>query len=247
MTIKLIKNFLKKKISKNIFDRKFDYVVVGGSFLRKRNYELINKFKEKKIKTAMIIDHWVGIDKKIDLKYLKKFPDYFWVTDYPFINKLKKKFNFNKFIYINDFYEELNIKKISSIKKNTSNTVCFIDDPCSFVDKGKLLRELSIKNFFNLLRVKKAYHLSILVRPHPSMNSSFKNIYAKYKDFKIIFSKKNNSIKKDIKKTKFVVGIQSKLLKIIRKAKHKTYTCIPVSYNKFNILNFKNIKNINLN
>ena len=56
----------------------------------------------------MIIDHWVGIEKKINLKYIKKFPDYFWVTDYPFISKLKKKFKFNKFIKINDFYEELN-------------------------------------------------------------------------------------------------------------------------------------------
>ena len=244
---KINHKYIKKEISKNIFDKKFDLIVVGGSFLKKKNYELISKFKKKKIKTAMIIDHWVGIEKKIDLKYIKKFPDYFWITDYPFISKLKKKFKFNKFIQINDFYEELTVKKISSVKNNTANSVCFIDDPCSFAVKGKLLRELSIKNFFNLLRAKRAYHLNILVRPHPSMDSSFKNIYANFKDFKINFSKKNNPVEKDIKKTKFIVGMQSKLLKIIRKAKYKTYTCLPLSYNKFNILNFENIKNLSLN
>ena len=88
---KIDHKYIKKEISKNIFDKKFDFIVVGGSFLRKKNYELICKFKKKKIKTAMIIDHWVGIEKKIDLKYIKKFPDYFWITDYPFLSKLKKK------------------------------------------------------------------------------------------------------------------------------------------------------------
>jgi len=215
---------LKDLIKKNYFD-----LAVIGTGYPPKYIHLANYFKNYKILTVAILDHWLNFLCKF--KKNKSFfkPDCILMT-HKINYRLDNFFKDIKIFNIKNYYLEQQIREIKKIKK-TKYDCCYVSDTASYIVNAKVRKKLIVDSMTSFIAlVKKLKINKVLIRPHPKDDlDGFKNMIKRiaknkeYNDDNLVISKSKN-ISKDIGFSNSIFGMKSFGLFIALKVKKNVYS-----------------------
>jgi|688.fasta_scaffold68251_1 hypothetical protein len=232
----------KKFFIKKICYSDYNTIVVGTGANPEKYYNLLKKF-DSGARKYFLIDHWLGIEDRLNFNLLNKYKVNLLFTEISNIKKIKSKLKESKSYKIPNYY----IKEVSKNfkkKKKYFYRYLYIDDLSSYIKNKKVRKKIyesAIKKFLHFLQNKNNKKIKVLIRPHPSdRNNKIKKlikIYQNNKKFNVrsisfYFSKNKKDIMHDLNSSEIIVGSQSSALLLSKKIGKKTYTSLSPKYLK---------------
>jgi hypothetical protein len=232
----------KKFFIKKICYSDYNTIVVGTGANPEKYYNLLKKF-DSGARKYFLIDHWLGIEDRLNFNLLNKYKVNLLFTEIRNIKKIKSKLKESKSYKIPNYY----IKEVSKNfkkKKKYFYRYLYIDDLSSYIKNKKVRKKIyesAIKKFLHFLQNKNNKKIKVLIRPHPSdRNNKIKKlikIYQNNKKFNVrsisfYFSKNKKDIMHDLNSSEIIVGSQSSALLLSKKIGKKTYTSLSPKYLK---------------
>ena len=215
---------LKDLIKKNYFN-----LAVIGTGYPPKYIHLANYFKNYKILTVAILDHWLNFLRRF--KKNKSFfkPDVILMT-HKINYRLDNFFKDIKIFNVKNYYLEEQIREIKKIKK-VKYDCCYINDAASYIVNAKVRKKLIVDSLVSFISFIKSRRITkVLIRPHPKDDLfSFKNMikkivkYKEYDENNLVISNSKN-ISKDIASSDSIFGMKSFGLFIALKAKKNVYS-----------------------
>lgn len=220
---------------KEILSGKIDFVLTSTSMQGSLETGFISMAKEKEIKTASILDHWINYKKRFGYPHSgwqKNLADELWATDALAVSIAAKEFRGRAItkkkpnFYFKDLKNEY--KRLAACKKNGIFNVLFLNDMCGGQPPRRQKKIKRLLRFMkNAGRYRRETHFKI--RLHPSESAAlYKNTAKKYSGtgFKVKISVPEKvSLVKDLKSADLVIGFYSMALVISRLFNKNTLCC----------------------
>jgi hypothetical protein len=232
----------KKFFIKKICYSDYNTIVVGTGANPEKYYNLLKKF-DSGARKYFLIDHWLGIEDRLNFNLLNKYKVNLLFTEIRNIKKIKSKLKESKSYKIPNYYIQ-EVSKNFKKKKKYFYRYLYIDDLSSYIKNKKVRKKIyesAIKKFLHFLQNKNNKKIKVLIRPHPSdRNNKIKKlikIYQNNKKFNVrsisfYFSKNKKDIMHDLNSSEIIVGSQSSALLLSKKIGKKTYTSLSPKYLK---------------
>lgn len=210
-----IKIFQKKipylKLIKNIKIKDYDLVITGTSLNNNLEYNIIKLSKENKIKVISFLDHWVNYISRFKRRNKICLPDEIIVGDKDAkiiaLKVFKKtKITFCKNYYLESFRENKNLRK-------KSQNILYVSSNIDSIKKKKITdKKILAKIIDKLIKNKFGKIQKLIIRKHPSENFKKFNYLKLLKcKFEIQYDK-NLYLNDSLKKTNFIIGMNSMAL-----------------------------------
>ena len=238
-------------IKKNI--KKFDLLITGTGWDSKYDRKILYIFKNIDIKKISFLDHWANYKTKFYYNGLNSYPSDIITSDKYALNIAKKTYkNLNIRIHKikNYFISQTKINYINKKKKIFKiNSFLFIDEQNSKHYKFQRKSIYNEKNVLDLF-IKKLIHkynnnFELIIRIHPNDKINKYNNYLKRKNIKI---SKNKELVDDLINVNYVVGISSMALYVAEKLGKSIVYALPkklLNHSKLPIKNkFLSLRNL---
>lgn len=210
-----IKIFQKKipylKLIKNIKIKDYDLVITGTSLNNNLEYNIIKLSKENKIKVISFLDHWVNYISRFKRRNKICLPDEIIVGDKDAkiiaLKVFKKtKITFCKNYYLESFRENKNLRK-------KSQNILYVSSNIDSIKKKKITdKKILAKIIDKLIKNEFGKIQKLIIRKHPSENFKKFNYLKLLKcKFEIQYDK-NLYLNDSLKKTNFIIGMNSMAL-----------------------------------
>lgn len=209
-------------------------LLTGTSWSTDLELKFINEAKQRNIKTAAYLDHWVNYRERFGYPapgWKKKLPNEIWVGDKYALAAAKKTFPVAVKFTPNEFFND--IKKewrgYKNVKPNET-VILFVSEPMDAMrNKGRSAEEgVILEEVMNLL-IKTFPGARLLIRLHPSEPpEKHQELVVKYgQNLKIeVHSSKENMLA-DLAQVAAVIGMKSMFLVVAALCGKKTSSFLP--------------------
>lgn len=221
--------------------KQIDLALTGTSWSSDIEFRFLQAAKEKKIKTAVHLDHWVNYRERFGYPHAQwqnRLPDEFWVGDIYAKRIAEAQFPDIPIVFApNRYFEE--IKKeyaafMSAFHSNQEPAILFMSEPVSqpvnaFGDDTLYTHtEYDILDALLAFFKEKHHGKRIIIRFHPSeKKDKYKQILARYADTLTIIPSQQENIYADIAASACVIGMDSMALVVAHTCGKKVISFIP--------------------
>lgn len=213
--LKIFKSKIKINKTSNIKEcLDFSDSIISSTGTTDFEIKAIQRFKKKKKKTTVYLDHWFNYKKRFLIKNKIIKVDEIWVNDNIAFKKAKNLF-VNSIIKKKKNYFLIDLLKKVKNSNEKKDSILYLTDKKKF--KNKKIEILLLKNFLEKIYFKKFFmkKFKLIIRVHPNDNKSkYEKITGDHKLIKI----SNNTLASDISKSSYVFGNNSMVLYLARKA-----------------------------
>lgn len=254
----LIIEFNNKSNIEHIFEQlgEIDLLLAGTGWATGLELEFVKKAKEKKIKTAACLDHWVNYRERFGYPakgWKINLPDEIWAGDKDALILAKNNFKgLSSVRYVpNLFFEDIK-RDWREFKKNhkLGNAVLFASEPIDAMKyKGQSVEEFIILEKLMKVLVKDFSGINLVIRLHPSEQSDkYRDLIKKYgQTLKISIHSSKENMMQSLLQSSAVIGMKSMFLMVAVICGKKTASFLPsrahiCSLPEERIAKIKNIK-----
>ena len=210
-----IKIFQKKipnlKLIKNIKIKDYDLVITGTSLNNNLEYNIIKLSKENKIKVISFLDHWVNYISRFKRRNTICLPDEIIVGDKDAKIIALKVFKKTKITFCKNYYFE-SFRENKNLQKKSQN-ILYVSSNIDSIKKKKITdKKILAKIIDKLIKNEFGKIQKLIIRKHPSENFKKFNYLKLLKcKFEIQYDK-NLYLNDSLKKTNFIIGMNSMAL-----------------------------------
>lgn len=205
---------------------RIDLMLTGASWASDIEFRFLQAAKEKKIKTAVYLDHWVNYRERFGSPqegWQNRLPDELWAGDAYAVQIAREQFPDMPIVFVpNRYFEEIKKEYAAFALKfhnNQAPAILFMSEPVReavnvFGDRTRYEQtEYEIADALLAFFKEKHPSYRIIIRLHPSeKKDKYKQILATYADTLKITPSEQDNIYADIAASSYVIGMDSMAL-----------------------------------